>query len=173
MIEMLPVLSVFSVPPCELLFKMKFKFTSALIVPFVVCLAGCLRGEWEVDTKKPSAKDLQHWRQEMFIQPNLQITPLHLKVEGFQDTVAWFSFIAHTDKVEDIFVPSAIDSTKFTNDPVVFNMDVEASQAGWNFQGKLVLGESFELPTSSDGMKVGIIDNGDQTKTVFVMWYDF
>lgn len=151
---------------------------SLILALALTTILGCDFGtQANSETTTPSAKQIQHCRKAMYINPDVEISPLgHCLDFGFQDDVIHFKFIAKTDKIEEIFQSEFVSPDKLVPRNALDPPRYGLAQEWWDASQHSLTGGDFFVPdprTSGDrGLRIGILKNGDGTCTVYSSWLE-
>ena len=142
-------------------------------------LAGCDPFETQPSTvtTNPSAEQVQHCRDLMYINPNVEISPLgHCRDYGFQDDAVHFKFTAMTDNPNEIFQRKFVPSEKLLPRDALRPPRYGLADAWWDASKQSLIGGDFIVPdpkTNGDrGLHIGILKNNDGTCTVYSSWFE-
>lgn len=69
----------------------------------------------DVSTTTPTNEQVARCRNVMYINPEIDITPLGYAIETGMDDVIRFKFVANTDDPSTLFDSAQVDATKFTD----------------------------------------------------------
>lgn len=137
------------------------------LVP-VLLLAGCLKFGRDVETTSPSASDLQRCRAEMYLEPDLDLTPLGFKLEGSGiDDAIWFKFRTEADDLSQVFQEDVVDISSFQEG--FSSLYPVPGLSWWDVEGKAMYGGQVRLPLARV-MNVGAVST-ESGLMVYVLWH--
>ena len=128
-------------------------------------------------TSKPSAKQIQYCRDVMYINPKISITPIGYYYEhGFQDDSICFKFVAQAERTDEIFLAAFVPPSEMVERTSLHGLDHNIGEKWWDPAGQTLIGGNFTVPPpNSQGtraLNIGIIDNEDNSFTVYVYWFE-
>ena len=145
--------------------------TSILIL--VCAVTGC---QTDYSTTTPTKEQIQYCREVMYLNPDVEITPLGFFLQPGMDDTIRFKFIAQTNDPSKLFDGTHVDSTQFKTDFHVYALQPDAPEKWWDVSAQSLTGENFSVPppnsTGTRGLNIGYIKNADGTLTVYVLWHE-
>ncbi|MFT5524650.1 MAG: hypothetical protein ACI9HK_002612 [Pirellulaceae bacterium] len=138
-----------------------------LTIALLLC-AGCGKAGNDVTTTTPSQEYVARCRAEMYIRDDVDIHPKGFKLITGMDDAIWFKFVTKAENILDVFDDEKVDTSKFSSG---FKIDNASMPTWWDVNGRKLLGGQIQLPQGR-AMNVGSLKNGDETLTVYVMWFE-
>lgn len=131
-------------------------------------LAGCLNFGDDIETTSPSPKQVSGCAKLMYLNPNIKIDPMGLKIiaSGIDDIV-WFKFETRAN-IKNIFNAKYVDVSNFSKNEYVITPAKNISW--WIKRKKLLLGGQIELPNVKN-MNVGI-EQQKNRNIVYIVWHE-
>ncbi len=128
-------------------------------------------------TTTPGRQQIQYCRDVMYIHPELVLEPVGYYYEhGFQDDQIAFKFIARTRQLDGIFDPAFVPPSELVTRKSNIGLERDIGQPWWDSHTQTLIGGNFTVPPPGSqgtrGLNVGIADNGDDTFTVYVYWFE-
>ena len=106
----------------------------------------------DVSTTTPSKEQAARCRDVMYINPELDITPLGYAIETGMDDVIRFKFVAKTDNPSSLFDSAQVDATRFADN---FNPYALHPEAWWDLSSKSLSGANFSVPPPNSKAHAG------------------
>ena len=85
------------------------------------------------------------------------------------DAAMWSKFNVRVKGIDEVFDTSRVDTSEFTQAGYDFNVDW-IDDAWWDADKHTLIGGEDEV--DGDIMRVGYVDNGDGTLTIYVFWFE-
>ena len=156
------------------------KISSGILFVVVSTFLGCgnLDGtKPSTSTQSPTAEQIQHCREIMYINPDVAITADgHCADYGFQDNAIHFKFTTSAKSIDEIFEAGIVPPGKLGARQTIAPPRYGLADNWWNPSGQSQIGGDFIVPdpqTGADrGLNIGIDTNQDGTFTVYVSWFD-
>lgn len=157
---------------------MFLRYSCTLSLVFAVTMTGCGTVELisfgpVVDSAPPTGQQVEWCRDTMFINAELEITPMGFHREPGIDDMVCFKFIAHTTDLASVFHRDVIDHSEFSSEDMTFlrsRLDGGIDSDWWDHAEHELVGGAFNVPVAC-GQCVGFAPNSDGTHTVYVLWH--
>ena len=113
--------------------------------------------------------DFDSRREIMCLRPELVVSDEHLRYEPGMDAAMWSKFTVRVKGIDEVFDTSRVDTSKFTQAGYDFNVDWIDDDC-WDANKRSLIGGEDEV--GGDFMRVGYVDNGDGTLTIYIFWFE-
>lgn len=113
--------------------------------------------------------DFDSRREIMCLRPELGVSDDHLRYEPGMDAAMWSKFTVRVKGIDEVFDTSRVDTSEFTQAGYDFNVDW-IDDDWWDANKRMLIGGEDEV--GGDFMRVGYVDNGDGTLTIYVFWFE-
>ncbi len=113
--------------------------------------------------------DFDSRREMMCLRPGLVVTDEHLRYGPGIDAAMWSKFTVRVNDIDEVFDTSRVDTSEFTKVGYQFNV-AWIDDTWWDADKHQLIGGEDDV--GSDFIRVGYIDNGDGTLTVYVFWFE-
>ena len=113
--------------------------------------------------------DFDSRREIMCLRPGLVVTDEHLRYGPGMDAAMWSKFTVRVKSIDEVFDTSRVDTSEFTQNGYEFRVDW-IDDSWWDADKHRLIGGEDEV--GNDFMRVGYVDNGDGTLTVYVFWFE-
>lgn len=113
--------------------------------------------------------DFDSRREMMCLRPGLVFSNEHLRYSPGMDAAMWSKFTVRVKDIDEVFDTSRVDTSEFARDGYEFKVDW-IDDAWWDADERQLIGGEDEV--GEDFMRVGYVDNGDGTLTIYVFWFE-
>ena len=113
--------------------------------------------------------DFDSRREIMCLRPELVVSDEHLRYEPGMDAAMWSKFTVRVKGIDEVFDTSRVDTSEFTQNGYEFRVDW-IDDAWWDADKRTLIGGEDEV--GADYMRVGYVDNGDGTLTIYIFWFE-
>ena len=113
--------------------------------------------------------DFESRREMMCLRPGLVVEDEYLTYGPGFDAAMWSKFTVRVKDIDQVFDTSRVDTSEFTRDGYEFKVDW-IDDAWWDPDKRRLTGGEDEV--GDDFMRVGYVDNGNGTLTVYVFWFE-
>ncbi|QTN30927.1 hypothetical protein HZ994_00820 [Akkermansiaceae bacterium] len=114
--------------------------------------------------------DFDSHREKMCLRPGLVVIDEHLRYSPWgMDAAMWSKFTVRVKGIDEVFDTSRVDTSEFTRDGYEFKVDW-IGDAWWDADKRRLIGGSDGV--GDDVMRVGYVDNGDGTLTIYIFWFE-
>lgn len=113
--------------------------------------------------------DFDSRREMMCLRPGLVVTDEHLRYGPGMDAAMWSRFTVRAKSIHEVFDASRVDPSEFTQNGYEFRVDW-ITESWWDADNQRLIGGEDRI--GDDFMRVGYVDNGDGTLTVYVFWFE-
>jgi hypothetical protein len=149
--------------------KQKSLKSGCLIASAIVGVAVILAIAGIVYFVNRQLSDFDSRREMMCLRPGLVVTDEHLRYGPGMDAAMWSKFTVRVKSIDEVFDASRVDTSEFTQNGYEFKVDW-IDNAWWDADKHRLIGGEDEV--DGDFMRVGYVDNGDGTLTVYVFWFE-
>ncbi|MCP3925146.1 MAG: hypothetical protein GY714_21440 [Desulfobacterales bacterium] len=133
-----------------------------IILTFI--FTGCLPFGEDIETEKPTEKQVKYCRAEMFLLDSLQIEPIGLKIRGSGiDKAIWFKFKTDRNDPNNFFTKQ-INTSELNSTFLLHKNNIK----WWSSVDRILTGGSVSLPHGKF-MSVGI-EKKNGSNIVYIMW---
>jgi hypothetical protein len=143
--------------------------SSCLIAGTIVGVAAILGIAGIVYFANRQLSDFDSRREIMFLRPELGVSDEHLRYEPGMDAAMWSKFTVRVKGIDEVFDTSRVNTSEFTQAGYDFNVDW-IDDAWWDADKRTLIGGEDEV--GGNFMRVGYVDNGDGTLTIYVFWFE-
>ena len=109
------------------------------------------------------------YRELMGLRPELVVTNEHLRYAPAFDAAMWSKFTVRTNDINKVFDTSRVDTSAFTRNGYQFKV-AWIDDAWWDVDRHKLIGGEDEI--DGNYIRVGYVENGDGTLTVYVFWFE-
>jgi hypothetical protein len=113
--------------------------------------------------------DFESRREMMCLRPGLVVEDEHLTYCPGFDAAMWSKFTVRVKDLDEVFDTSRVDTSEFTRDGYKFKVDW-IDDSWWDADKQRLTGGEDEI--GDDFMRVGYVDNGDGTMTIYIFWFE-
>ncbi|MCA8992809.1 MAG: hypothetical protein KDA69_08045 [Planctomycetaceae bacterium] len=147
----------------------KSKWNGCLIAVAVVLALGLmlLLGIWFL--VHSALTSFEAYRDTMCIREDLVVRESQLRYSPGFDAAMWCKFTAEAGDIGEVFDESRVDTAEFSGEDYKFRVDW-IKDAWWDVETVHLKGGDVEVNGSF--MRVGYLDNGDGTLTVYIFWFE-
>ena len=143
--------------------------SGCLIAGIIVGVAAILGIAGIVYFVNRQLSDFDSRREIMCLRPELVVSDEHLRYEPGMDAAMWSKFTVRVKGIDEVFDTSRVDTSEFTQAGYDFNVDW-IDDDWWDANKRMLIGGEDEV--GGDFMRVGYVDNGDGTLTIYVFWFE-
>lgn len=108
-------------------------------------------------------------RSKMCIREDLDVSEPILRYLPGMDAAMWCRFSVHASGIDEVFDTSRVNTTEFDETGYTFRVEW-IDDEWWDVADQNLTGG--EVPIGQDFMRVGYIDHGDGTLTVYIFWFE-
>ncbi|MCB1098662.1 MAG: hypothetical protein KDN22_24030 [Verrucomicrobiae bacterium] len=113
--------------------------------------------------------DFESRREMLCLRPGLVVEDEYLTYGPGFDAAMWSKFTVRVKDIDEVFDTSKVDTSEFTQAGYEFNVDW-IDDVWWDADKRTLIGGEDEV--GGDFMRVGYVDNGDGTLTIYVFWFE-
>ena len=149
--------------------RQKSPKSGCFIAAAVVVVAAMLGIAGIVYYAKRQLSDFDSRQEMMCLRPGLVISDEHLRYSPGMDAAMWSKFTVRAKGIDEVFDASRVDTSEFARDGYEFKVDW-IDDAWWDADKRRLIGGEDEV--GDDFLRVGYVDNGDETLTVYIFWFE-
>ena len=109
------------------------------------------------------------YRDMMCIRNGLVVKDDHLRYSPGIDAAMWSRFSVKVNGIDEVFDGSMVDTSEFSQDGYEIRVDW-INDVWWDVDSQQLIGG--EVQVEGNWMRVGYVDNGDGTLTVYIFWFE-
>ena len=105
----------------------------------------------------------------MCLREDLEVSEPILRYSPGMDAAMWCKFEVKADAIDEVFDAAKVDTTEFDEIGYTFRVSWIDNE-WWDVASHELIGG--EVSIGQDFMRVGYIDHGDGTLTVYIFWFE-
>lgn len=114
--------------------------------------------------------DFASHRDKLYLRRNLTVENENLRYSPGMDALMWCRFTVKAKSIEDVFTSGKVDTSEFKEVGFKFRQSTPIADQWWDVDERNLTGG--EVQVGEDFMRVGYVDNGDGTLTVYIFWFE-
>jgi hypothetical protein len=143
--------------------------SGCLIAVTIVGVVAILGVAGTVSFVNRQLSDFDSRREKMCLRPGLVVSDEHLRYGPGMDAAMWSKLTVRVKGIDEVFDTSRVNTSEFTQAGYDFNVDW-IDDAWWDADKRTLIGGEDEV--GGNFMRVGYVDNGDGTLTIYVFWFE-
>ena len=116
--------------------------------------------------------DFDFHRDKMCLRRDLIIKEQNLWYSPGMDAVMWCRITVEAKNINDVFDQAIVDTTEFTEVGYKIRNATPITDAWWDADEQRLIGGEVEIDPNKAFMRVGYIDNGVGTLTIYILWFE-
>lgn len=113
--------------------------------------------------------NFESYRETMCIREGLVVKDKNVRYSPGFDAAMWCRFTAKVNGIDEIFDTSKVDTSEFSQADYKIQVDWITDE-WWDVDDHQLIGGEVEI--GNDWMRVGYVDHGDGTLTVYIFWFE-
>lgn len=116
--------------------------------------------------------DFESHRDKMYLRRDLSIREQNLWYSPGMDAVMWCRITVEAKNIDDVFELARVDTSEFIEVGYKIRHATPIFFPWWDADKQRLVGGDVEVDPNKAFMRVGYIDNGDGTLTVYIYWFE-
>lgn len=114
---------------------------------------------------------LELHRDKMCLSRDLTIREHYLRYSPGMDAVMWCRITVEANDIDEVFDPSRVDTSELREVGYQIRNATPITNQWWDVEQRNLRGGEVQVDGAS--MRVAYEDNGDETLTVYIFWFEF